>query len=170
MDRDYLMAVAYCRSDNLKDMGTATSDEVGPFKISAREWNTAITEGVAKDLGFTVADRYSWNLQPAVAALLAVSYQKRLREALNQEPTRSQLFFTQLYGAGAEAVLQQDAAKACKDIIGGTPADGSYAARLQGSTLTLGAALNELKAELQEIESRIARTLEIERKFAAAIG
>src|SRR5271166_4656439 len=42
IDRDYLMAVAYCGTKNLEDLGGPGDGKVGPFQFTAAEWHAAI--------------------------------------------------------------------------------------------------------------------------------
>ena len=146
-DRDYLLAVAYSLSNNLTDMGKSDSPRVGPFRYSESEWNAAITTGVAKDLNILPEDRFRWYCQPRVAAFLAADGARQFEKAFNRLPTFKELFFMQLVGSDALAVLK-DHAKLCKDVIPGTPEAGSYAAELKAGALSVEEALAELQKRL----------------------
>ncbi|HEX2887825.1 TIGR02594 family protein [Vineibacter terrae] len=149
-ERDYLMAAAYASSRDLADFGTAQSRTIGPFQISAEDWTEAITTGVAKNLGFSEGDRYLWYRQPVVAALRAADHVRRLMApaALGREPTFTELYFAELFGPGAEAILKGDLNRLCSVAISGDPATGSYAAGLKAGGKTVAAVLGELQAGL----------------------
>ncbi len=149
-ERDYLMAAAYAGSRDLADFGTAQSRTVGPFQIAAEDWTEAITTGVAKSMGFSEGDRYLWYRQPVVAALRAADCARRLMApaALGREPTFTQLYFAERFGAGAETILKGDPDLPCSAAVTGNPPAGSYAAELKAGGRTVAAALDELQASL----------------------
>lgn len=147
-ERDYLMAVAYGGTNNLAEFGTAASKEVGPFRITAEEWKQAITDGVAKNMGFSEGDRYLWYRQPVVAALRAAECGSQLRADLNHNPDFTELYFAQRFGVGAADLLKGDRTLLCSNVIPGNPPVGSYAATLKTSNKTIAKALEELQATL----------------------
>ena len=146
-DRDYLMAVAYRGTKNLTKFGGKTSSKAGPFQFTKVEWQVAI-DGPAKNGGFLPADRLDWTRQPKVAALLAAEYSRQFRADLGRDPTFSELHFVQLFGAGAIDVLKKPPATLSKDAVQGTPARGTYAAKLKAGKGSIANALTKLRTGL----------------------
>ncbi|HJQ60561.1 MAG TPA: hypothetical protein VJ890_26895, partial [Vineibacter sp.] len=117
-ERNYLMAAAYCASKNLTDVGTATSETVGPFRIAADDWKRGVAMAAAKGItDLTDEDRYRANRQHTVAALLAADAGNRLAAALGRKPTFTELFFAQQFGDGAEQILKGDRSLKCAAAI-----------------------------------------------------
>jgi len=136
-ERNYLMAAAYCGSKNLKDLGTSTSEKVGPFQITAQDWAKGILMAKAKGIeGLTEADRFDWRRQEYVAALLAADCARRLTQALGDDPTFTELYFAQLFGEGAEAVLKGDRARMCSEATSTLEPATTYAKSLKTNTTT----------------------------------
>jgi uncharacterized protein (TIGR02594 family) len=146
-DRDYLLAVAYAGTTNLRELGGANDARIGPFKYTAQEWSDAITAGPARGKGFTAEDRYRWSSQAEVAARLTADAFKRFADAVGHPPTFVELYFAQLYGDGAFALLKGDPNAKCRDVIAGAPPD-SFAAKLAAGQDTIGEALQRLKSDL----------------------
>lgn len=146
-ERNYLMAAAYCLSDNLRNVGSATSKKVGPFQIAAEDWKKAIG-GVAKDMGFSEADRFLWYRQPAVAALIAGDCAKRLAEVLGKDPTFTELYFMQLVGDDAPAILKGDRSRNCSEAMPQGALPDSYAGELKAGTKRVDEALEALEKKL----------------------
>jgi uncharacterized protein (TIGR02594 family) len=146
-DRDYLMAVAYCGTENLTKLGDAGAKRVGPFQFTQEEWKEAITTGPAKDKLFQEEDRFRWNSQAEVAALLAAERTRQLKAdaALRRDPTFAELYFAQLFGSGADQILNRQRTDTCP-----SPAAGTRAAELglaAGGT-SIGDVLNGLQQRL----------------------
>ena len=97
-DRDYLLAVAYAATNNLKALGGAADARLGPFQYTEKEWKDAITAGPAREQGFAADDRYRWSSQAEVAARLAADATRRFKDALGRPPKFPELYFTQLLG------------------------------------------------------------------------
>jgi uncharacterized protein (TIGR02594 family) len=123
-DRDYLMAVAYCGTENLTKLGDVGSKRVGPFQFAEAEWNAAITAGAAKDRLFLPEDRFRWNSQAEVAALLTAERVRQLKAetSLSRDPTFAELYFAQLFGSGADEILKRQRTEPCPQPAAGTNA------------------------------------------------
>ena len=147
LERDYLMALAYCRSQNLTAFGGAESKEIGPFQFSEADWKAAITTGPAKDKGYSEADRFRWYHQPAVAGLVAMAWVTKLTDAtaLGHAPNFTELYFAQRFGDSAEKILKRPREEQIKLAIDGEPPVGSYAAELKKGLETIGAVLTKLE-------------------------
>jgi uncharacterized protein (TIGR02594 family) len=147
-DRDYLMAVAYCGTENLTKLGNAGGNRVGPFQFTEPEWSSAITTGPGKDRQFLPEDRFRWNSQPEVAALLAAECATQLKAdtALGRAPTFAELYFAQLFGPGADNILKRPRTDPCPP-----PAAGTYAAELALASggLSIGDVLTALQKRLE---------------------
>ena len=146
-DRDYLLAVAYAGTKNLKELGGPGAARIGPFQYDAEEWVAAITTGPAKGRGFTVDDRYRWSSQAEVAACVTADAAQRCQDALGRPPTFTELYFAQLYGEGALDLLKGDRDAKCKDVVK-SPAPDTYAARLKGGDDTIAQAIGKLALPL----------------------
>jgi|SRR6516165_8315975 uncharacterized protein (TIGR02594 family) len=146
-NRDYLMAVAYSGTENLAKLGDVGAKRVGPFQFTKEEWNTAITTGPAKDRQFSLEDRFRWNSQAEVAAMLAADCTIRLKAdaALGKDPTYAELYLAQLFGPGADAILKSDRTSICPK-----PPDGTYAADLglASSNQSISNVLSDLQRRL----------------------
>jgi putative chitinase len=149
-ERNYLMAAAYCGSKNLTDVGTATSEKVGPFQITLEDWRKGIALADSKGIkDLTEADRYRWYRQPVAAALLAADCGRQLTTSLGQDATFIELYFAQLFGDGADIVLKGDrtltGAKAAANLAPKT----SYGAAFKADeTTSVNAVLNGLEQGL----------------------
>jgi uncharacterized protein (TIGR02594 family) len=159
-DRDYLLAVAYARTNNLKALG-AGAGPIGPFQFSAKEWSDATTGGPARGRGFTPEDRYRWSSQAEVAARLTADLTKRVEEAVGAPPKFTELYFAQLYGEGALDLLKGDRNAKCSDVIK-YPAPDSFAAELAKSADTIGQAVAKL--ELPLFTAYLAARVEIDKQ------
>lgn len=156
-DRDYLMAIAYCGSDNLKNLGSKTTSTVGPFHFTAEEWRLGISRAaVEKSLPpFGPLDRYDWRKQPVVAALMESDRSRALSKLLSPNPDGSlrypnsvQLYFARKFGEGAEKLLEGDDGRKCSATITGAPTAGSYADELKKGESTIKEVLDELREKL----------------------
>lgn len=146
-DRDYMLAVAYARTRNLKELGGAGAERIGPFQFTAREWADAIASGPARGRGFTLEDRYRWSSQSEVAACVTADAARRYQEALGAAPRFTELYFTQLYGEGSLDLLRGHRDAKCKDVIA-NPAPGSYAEGLKNGDDTIAQAVGKLELPL----------------------
>ena len=146
-DRDYLLAIAYAGTNNLKALGGAADARLGPFQYAEKEWKDAITTGPAREQGFTADDRYRWSSQAEVAARLAADATKRFHDALGRLPKLPELYFTQLMGETAFDLLKGDPNAKCSLFIKDPPA-GSFAAELAAGIDTITSALDKLKQRL----------------------
>lgn len=160
-DRDYLLAVAYAGTNNLKDLGGADATRIGPFQYTAKQWADAITSGPARSRGFTPEDRYRWSSQAEVAARLTADAAKRFEEAVGAAPKFTELYFAQLYGEGAFDLLKGDRNARCSDVIK-NPAADSFAAELAKGGDTIGQAVAKL--ELPLVTAYLAARVEIDKQ------
>jgi hypothetical protein len=153
-ERNYLMAAAYCGSKNLTDVGTETSEKVGPFQITAEDWKKGVALAAEKNISdFIDEDRYRWNRQHTIAALLAGACLKQLTAALGQDPTFSELYFAQLMGEGADTVLKGNRELTCSDAMKNVAPKTSYATTLKTDTT------RSVKTVLEEHEKDLIRAL-----------
>ena len=146
-DRDYLLAVAYAATNNLKALGGAADARLGPFQYTEKEWKDAITAGPAREQGFAADDRYRWSSQAEVAARLTADAAKRFKDALGRSPKFAELYFSQLLGDTAFDLLKGDPNAKCSVVIKDPPA-GSFAAELAAGVDTIASALDKLKQRL----------------------
>ncbi|MBY0324874.1 MAG: TIGR02594 family protein [Reyranella sp.] len=146
-DRDYMLAAAYAGTNNLKNLGGPGDGPIGPFQMSAKDWNEAITTGPAQGLGFTSQDRYRWSSQAEVAARLTAAAMASYQEAMGKAPQFAELYFARLYGNGGHDLLKGDRSAKCSDIIKDA-APGSYADKLAKGAGTIASVIDDLKASL----------------------
>jgi|GEM_PF-2361351 len=148
-NRDYLMAVAYCGTNNLTDFGPEDSTKAGPFQLDEVQWKAAIAPGgPAENLGYREEDRLDWTRQPRVAALLAADCANKFATVLKRPPTFSELYFSQRIGPAAFNALAKPPTTLCKDAFVEAAAPGSYAAELKGGNKSIAEALADLRAKL----------------------
>ncbi|TAJ40223.1 MAG: hypothetical protein EPO55_09470 [Reyranella sp.] len=159
-DRDYLLAVAYAGTNNLKALGEDPKP-IGPFQYKAEEWAAATTGGPARGRGFTPEDRYRWSSQAEVATCLTADLAKRFEEAVGAAPKFTELYFAQLYGEGALDLLKGDRASKCSDVIK-DPAPSPFAAELKAGGDTIGQAVAKL--ELPLMTAYLAARVEIDKQ------
>lgn len=160
-DRDYMLAVAYAGTKNLKELGGVGAARIGPFQLTAKEWADAITGGPARGRGFTPDDRYRWSSQAEVAACLTADAARRFEDALGGPPKFIELYFTQLYGEGSLDLLKGDRNAKCKDVVK-NPVPGSYAESLKNGEDTIGQAVAKL--ELPLVNAYLMARIEIDKQ------
>jgi lysozyme family protein len=103
----HLVAVADTET-GIRNVAAIQGDEVGPFLITAADWNDRIADGTT---GLNARGRFNPLAQPFVAAKAAVADAKILQPTLpNRLPTSAELYLAHLVGADHAVKILSDPA------------------------------------------------------------